>query len=133
MQSAASFGCRLAAAAAAVLLAACASTDYHYSQLLGERYHRATIDTYPVMVVRVDGRDTTRRPALVEPGRHDISVQGPPGGSGGFGEVRTITMEVAPCTRYYLVAVKPQSLASDFTVRVDHQEPVSGCTPPPKA
>ena len=133
MQSAASFGCRLAAAAAAVLLAACASTDYHYSQLLGERYHRATIDTYPVMVVRVDGRDTTRRPALVEPGRHDISVQGPPGGSGGLGEVRTITMEVAPCTRYYLVAVKPQSLASDFTVRVDHQEPVSGCTPPPKA
>ena len=133
MQFAASFGCRLATAGAAVLLAGCASTDYHYSQLLGERYHRATIDTYPVMVVRVDGRDTTRRPALVEPGRHDISVQGPPGGSGGFGEVRTITMDVAPCTRYYLVAVKPQSLASDFTVRVDHQEPVSGCTPPPKA
>ena len=129
MQSAASAGRRLAAAAV-VLLAACASTDYHYSQLLGDRYHRAQIDTYPVTVVRIDGRDTTRRPALVEPGRRDISVQGPPGGSGGFGEVRTISMDIAPCTRYYLVAVKSQTLASDFSVRVDHQEPVSGCTRP---
>jgi hypothetical protein len=98
--------------------------------LLGQRYHRAAIDTYPVSVVRIDGKDTTRRPALVEPGRRDVSVQGPPGGAGGLGEVRTISMDVAPCTRYYLVAVKSQTLASDFAVRVDHQEPVSGCTPP---
>jgi hypothetical protein len=120
----------LAAAGLAVVLSGCASTDYHYSQLFGERYHRTPIDTYPVTVVRVDGRDTTRRPALVEPGRRDVSVQGPPGGSGGIGEVRTISMDVAPCTRYYLVAVKSQTLASDFSVKVDHQEPVSGCTPP---
>ena len=117
-------------AVAGITLAGCASTDYHYSQLLGDRYHRTTIDTYPVTVVRIDGRDTTRRPALVEPGRRDISVQGPPGGVGGIGEVRTISMDVAPCTRYYLVAVKSQTLASDFAVRVDHQEPVSGCTAP---
>jgi hypothetical protein len=117
---------------AALWLAGCASTGYHYSQLLGEKYHRASIDTYPVTVVRVDGKDTTRRPTLVEPGRRDVTVQGPPGGSGGFGEVRTIVLDVAPCTRYYLVAVKSQVLASDFSIRVDHQEPVSGCTPPAK-
>lgn len=115
---------------AAVLLTGCASTDYHYSQLLGERYHRTPIDTYALTVVRVDGQATMRRTALVEPGRRDISVQGPPGGAGGVGDVRTISMDVAPCTRYYLVAVKAQALASDFSVRVDHQERVSGCTAP---
>ena len=131
MQSAASVLSRSTVAAAVMVLGACATTDYHYSQLLGERYYRATIDTYPVSVVRVDGRDNTRRPALVDPGVREVSVQGPPGGSGGFGDVQTISLSVAPCTRYYLVAVKTQRLASDFTVRVDHQEPVSGCSPPP--
>jgi hypothetical protein len=119
-----------AAALVAIALTGCASTDYHYSQLLGNRYYRAPIDTYPVSVVRVDGKDNTRSPALVDPGVREVSVQGPPGGAGGFGEVRTISLSVAPCTRYYLVAVKSQTLASDFTVRVEHQEPVAGCTPP---
>ena len=64
MHSLASSACRLALPAA-LWLAGCASTGYHYSQLLGEKYHRASIDTYPVTVVLVDGKDTTRRPTLV--------------------------------------------------------------------
>jgi hypothetical protein len=67
--------------------------------------------------------------ALVDAGPRQITVQGPPGGTGGVGETRTFPLDVAPCTRYYLVAVKSNRLAHDFTVRVDHQEPVSGCTP----
>ncbi|MGZ5238132.1 MAG: hypothetical protein ACXWCV_17620 [Caldimonas sp.] len=137
---------RLAAGlGAAFLLASCASTDYHYSQLSGMRYNRVPIDTYPVSIVRVDGKDTLigplshiraegkdgyQRPySLVDPGMRQVTVQGPPGGAGGIGENRTVSLEIAPCTRYYLVAVKTTPLASDFTVRVDHQEPVSGCTP----
>jgi hypothetical protein len=135
-----------AALAAACAFAACASTDYHYSQLSGTRYHRVPIDTYPVSIVRVDGKDTLfgpltkiraesrdayQRPySLVDPGMRQVTVQGPPGGAGGVGETRTIPLEVAPCTRYYLVAVKSNTLASDFSVRVDYQEPVAGCTPP---
>jgi hypothetical protein len=130
--------------AATGLLAACASTDYHYSQLSGTRYFRVPIDTYPVSIVRVDGKDVLQgsllrvvdrsdpyqRPvSLVDAGPRQITVQGPPGGTGGVGETRTFPLEVAPCTRYYLVAVKSNALASDFTVRVDYQEPVSGCTP----
>ena len=131
--------------AATGLLAACASTDYHYSQLSGTRYYRVPIDTYPVSIVRVDGQDVLQgslrrvvvdradsyqRPfSLVDAGLRQITVQGPPGGAGGVGETRTVPLEIAPCTRYYLVAVKTNALASDFTVRVDHQEPVSGCTP----
>ena len=130
--------------AASAVVAACASTDYHYSQLSGSRYYRVPIDTYPVSIVRVDGKDVMAGPlrrvadlsdpyqrpvSLVDPGLRQVTVQGPPGGTGGIGETRTVPLEIAPCTRYYLVAVKSNPLAIDFTVRVDHQEPVSGCTP----
>ena len=114
---------------AASLLAGCAS-DYHYSQLSGKRHFRVPIDTYPVSIVRVDGKDNTFRPALVDPGVRQVTVQGPPGGSGGIGLERTIALNVEPCTRYFLVAVKTNRLAADFTVRVDYQEQVGGCTPP---
>jgi hypothetical protein len=125
--------CRTAAALGIVALAACASTDYHYSQLYGTRYQRAPIDTYPVTIVRVDGKDTPFRPVLVDPGLRKIAVQGPPGAAAHLGEEREISLDVRPCTRYYLVAVRPNRLASDFTVRVDYEEPVGGCTPPPRS
>ena len=118
------------AIAAITALAACASTDYHYSQLVGKRYFRAPIDTYDVSIVRVDGKDTLLRPVLVDPGLRKVVVQGPPGGARGTGLEREIALDVRPCTRYYLVAVRQNRLASDFDVRVDYQEPVGGCTPP---
>jgi hypothetical protein len=125
--------CRNAAVLGVVALAACASTDYHYSQLYGTRYQRAPIDTYPVTIVRVDGKDTPFQPVLVDPGLRKIAVQGPPGGAFHLGEEREISLDVRPCTRYYLVAVRPNRLASDFTVRIDYEEPVGGCTPPARS
>ena len=116
-----------------VTLAACASTDYHYSQISGNRYHRAPIDTYDVIIIRVDGKDTLQRPALVDPGLRKIVVQGPPGGAARLGEQREIALDVRPCTRYYLVAHRVNKLASDFDVRVDYEEPVGGCTPPARS
>ncbi len=118
------------AVAATAALAACASTDYHYSQLVGKRYFRAPIDTYDVSILRVDGKDTVFRPVLVDPGLRKITVQGPPGGALVPGLEREISLVVRPCTRYYLVAVRPNRLGSDFDVRVDYEEPVGGCTPP---
>ena len=134
-----------AAVAAAALSAGCASLDGSYAQLSGARYFQTSLDTYPVSILLVDEKPvingaagavvdnrTTPAPvnfALVDPGRREVKVQGPPGGAGDRGETRTVTLDVAPCTRYYLVAVKSNRLASDFTVRVDHQEPVSGCSP----
>src|SRR5215203_147679 len=124
---------RAVALAAVGLLAACASTDYHYSQLYGKRYNRAPIDTYDVTIIRVDGKDTLQRPALVDPGLRKVVVQGPPGGASRLGEQREIALEVRPCTRYYLVAVKPNRLSLDFDIRVDYEEPVGGCTPPARS
>ena len=95
--------CRAAAIVGIAVLAACASTDYHYSQL------SAVIDA-----------------ALGK----NLVVQGPPGGALHLGEQREISLDVRPCTRYYLVAVRANKLASDFDVRIDYEEPVGGCTPP---
>jgi hypothetical protein len=135
----------VAIVAAACSLASCASTGYHYSQLTGSRYNQTPLDTYPVSILRVDDKDVMNgtvglvyadrstpspsRFALVDAGPRQITVQGPPGGVGGSGETLTFPLDVAPCTRYYLVAVKSNRLATDFSVRVDYQEPVSGCTP----
>ena len=126
-----SFSLPTVAVLAACAFAACASTDYHFSQLYGNRYFKAPIDTYPVLIVRADGKDNVFKAALVDPGLRQVTVQGPPGGAGGVGNEKTLAVEVAPCTRYYLVAVKQNKLDSEFAVRVDYQEPVSGCTPPP--
>jgi len=124
---------RVAAIAAALGLAACASNDYHYSQVVGKRWNRAPIDTYDVTILSVDGKDTPYREVLVDPGVRKIVVQGPPGGTRSFGDQREISLDVRPCTRYYLVAVRPNRLASDFEIRVDYEEPLGGCTPPPRS
>ncbi|HKW83107.1 MAG TPA: hypothetical protein VJN68_05070 [Burkholderiaceae bacterium] len=119
-----------AALASAALMAGCAGGGYHYSQLDGHRYFRSSIDTHPVQIVRVDGTDSVFSPVPVEPGMRKVTVQGPPTPTSRYGDERTIELNVAPCTRYYLVAVKGNRLSNDFTVKVDYQEPVGGCTPP---
>ncbi|MBL8304583.1 MAG: hypothetical protein JNM26_17670 [Ideonella sp.] len=114
----------------AVMAAGCA-TPYHHSQLVGARYFQVPIHTYPVAVVRVDDASTPLHgPVLVEPGLRRVVVQTGPSLVRSLGEQRVIELQVAPCTRYYLVADKVNSLATDFVPRVDPQEPVPGCTAP---
>ena len=98
-----------------------------YSQVTGERYFRSQIDTYDLKVVAVDGAYPQREPALVEPGMRQITVRAAPTPVQASGTEKTVPLDVKPCTRYYLVAVKPTRLATDFEVRVDHQIPVPNC------
>jgi hypothetical protein len=108
-------------------LAACAGLPPGYGQIYGQRYFKAPIDTYAVQIIRVDNRDTTDNPTYVDPGLRKITVQGPPDGAHRLGEQRSIELQVAPCTRYYLVAQKANRLMTDFTVKVDYQEAIGGC------
>jgi hypothetical protein len=116
--------------ACAVGLSACAALPAGYGQIYGSRFFKVPIDTYPVLIARIDDRDTADNPVFVDPGPRHITVQGPPDGASRFGQLRAIDLNVAPCTRYYLVAVKPNRLSSDFTVKVDHEEPIGGCSVP---
>jgi hypothetical protein len=123
-----SFARIAATVASAAALTACAGLPPGYGQIDGHRYFRASIDTYPVLIARIDERDTTDSPVFVDPGPRRVTVQGPPDGVSRIGQLRTIDLNVAPCTRYYLVAVKPNRLSSDFSVKVDYQEPIGGCS-----
>lgn len=127
IRSAAAF----ALAAGALVLAGCATTDYHFSQLLGTRYFKTNIDTYPVTILSVDDRSWVgAQPIPVDPGLRQVTMQGPPT-TVDVKETRTLALDVKPCTRYYIVAVKANPLDNDFTPRIDFEEPVAGCTPPP--
>ena len=113
----------------AVLLAGCA-TSTATSQLLGERYFLTNIDTYALDIASVDGVSSTLSPQFVEPGTRRLVLRGPPGGAG-FSAVESFTLEVKPCTRYYIVAVKANPLDTQFTPRVDYAMPLgSSCRAP---
>jgi hypothetical protein len=114
----------IALVASAAALAGCTTP---YSQLYGTRYYRAPIDTYPVTVVAVDGSHYLRQPVQVEPGTRRVTVQGPPTAAQRPAPEKTITLDVKPCTRYYLVAQKSNRLTSDFDVKIDYEEPIPGC------
>jgi hypothetical protein len=115
----------LLAAAVPLAIAGCATPTFSYID--GNRYHRAEMNTYSVVVLDVDGVSYTRNPVMVDPGRKEIRVQGPPAPGFSFGEARTMTVDVKPCTRYYLKAVKKTSIDHDFVPMVDYEEPISGC------
>jgi len=111
-----------------VIVQGCA-TSPATSQLLGERYFVTHIDTYPVVIASIDGSSSTISPRFVEPGLRRLVLQGPPGGAG-FGAVEPFMLDVKPCTRYYIVAVKANPLDTHFTPRVDFEQPLgSSCRP----
>ena len=121
---------RASALALVAVLSGCAGMPRPFAQLDGHRYHLTPIDTYAVKVVRVDGHDEVFSPVFIEPGLRKVTVQGPPSATSAIGQERSIDLNVAPCIRYYLVAVKPNRLMADFSVKVDYEEPIGGCSAP---
>jgi len=117
---------KLASAVALLALAGCATTPFSYID--GNRYFLTELRSSSVLVLDVDGRSDTRNPVMVDPGLRVVRVQGPAPSGFNFGEVRSITIDVKPCTRYYLKAVRQNSLHLDFVPEVDYVEPIAGCT-----
>ncbi len=117
---------KLAGIAAIVTLAGCATAPFSYID--GNRYYKAELNSYSVIVLDIDGRSRLVNPIPVDPGQHVIRVQGPAAAGFTYGETRALTLDVKPCTRYYLKAVKKNSLDQDFEPQVDYVEPISGCT-----
>ena len=64
----------------------------------------------------------------VEPGPRVLVLQGPPGGAG-FSALEPFELEVKPCMRYYIVALKLSPLDSNFKPQVDFMQPLAGCSP----
>ena len=117
---------KLAIIAAVAAIAGCTTTPFAYID--GNKYFRTEMFSYSVLVLDINGRSDIRNPIPVEPGLKVIRVQGPPAGGFIQGEIRALTLDVKPCTRYYLKAVKENQLQQDFVTQVDYQEPIAGCT-----
>ena len=115
---------RLTVAAVALAAAGCAT---NFSYIDGNRYFRTGLNTHSVIVLDIDGKSHIRNPVMVEPGVRVVRVQGPAAPGFRFGQDRTITIDVKPCTRYYLKAVTPNAISPEFTPMVDYEEPISGC------
>ncbi len=113
--------------AVAALMSGCA-TSFDGSYLIGERYYRTNIDTQPVIILGVDNWDTTQRRVLVEPGEHVIRLQAMPV-PGAPQETASFKLDVKPCFTYYIVAVRENRIAAEFTPKVDYAQPLAGCDP----
>jgi hypothetical protein len=115
---------RLMVAAVALAATGCAK---NFAYIDGNRYFQAEMNTHSVIVLDIDGQSYVRNPVMVEPGKRVIRVQGPAAPGFRFGQDRTLTLDVKPCTRYYLKAVTPNAISQEFTPMVDFEEPISGC------
>ena len=102
------------------------ATGPGFSQLVGERYFLTRLDTHPVIIISVDGRSSILSTQYVEPGLRLMVLQGPPGGAG-ISALETFELQVKPCMRYYIVAVKTSPLDSNFKPQVDFMQPLAGC------
>lgn len=115
---------RLTVSAIALAATGCAT---NFSYIDGNRFFKAELNTHSVIVLDIDGKSQIRNPVMVEPGVRVVRVQGPAAPGFRFGQDRTLTLDVKPCTRYYLKAVTPNAISQEFTPMVDFEEPISGC------
>lgn len=114
----------------AAALVGCATSE-PFSYIQGERWLKAELNTFDVTVISVGEKDYIQRgydqPIRIDPGVQQVVVQGPPVGGFRHGAQRSFTLDVKPCTRYWLEARKTNSLAQDFEPRVNYAEPIAGC------
>jgi hypothetical protein len=62
---------------------------------------------------------------LVTPGPHRIEFVA----LSNYHAMRTLEIDVAPCTRYWFQAYKENRLMADFIPQVNYIEPIPGCHP----
>jgi len=106
----------------------CATYNPTWSEISGNRYTRTTINRAPALIEKVDGNSAyASYPIKVEPGRHEIEMQGITTGWPGGTDLHTMTMTLEPCKRYYLNAqfVAPRQPRWDPVV--DYVEDIAGC------
>jgi hypothetical protein len=113
---------------AVVALTSGCATSFDGSYLIGDRWFKTKLDTQPAIILGVDDWDTTERRVLVEPGVHTIRLQGMPV-PGAPQETASFKLDVKPCFTYYIVAVRENPIAAEFTPRVDYAQPLAGCNP----
>ena len=120
---------KLIAVSLAVLTGGCAMYGPTWSEISGQQYYdRTTLNRRPAIIERVDGVAAfAQYPIKVEPGRHEIVMQGPtlrwPGGTA----LHTMTLDLEPCKRYYLNAQFDNPIQPNWTPVLSYVETIAGC------
>ena len=125
----------LLAGALALTLSSCATWGPTWAEVSGARYYNRTeLHTAPTVVNSIDGQNPGPtidygRTYKLTPGRHTLVLGAPAisnGWVGGTGP-QTLTLDVQPCQRAYIVAKYPNPLGRDWIPQVDYVEPIAGC------
>jgi hypothetical protein len=125
------FGLMLASVAALATIEGCA-TSKPFSYLDSERWSRVEINTYDTTIVSVDGTTYPYRSRImVDPGRHHIVFQTVSAAGFTYSPQKALDIDIQPCVRYWFEAKRANALEQDFEPRVNHTEPIPGCTGPP--
>jgi hypothetical protein len=112
------------------LLASCASGPYSdpYSIVVTDTARQADPHLRQVIVNRVDDRSITDNRAVVPPGHHRVVLDLPAHAGFHTATQRTLELDLAPCTRYYVMARLDTPISQDWTPVVKYSEPIGECS-----
>ncbi len=114
----------------AVILASCQTIAPSWSEVSGARLSMAIADRRPVVIVEIDGESATRHGKVrLAPGRHQLVVESLRHGSFPGGRQERLTLDLAPCKRYYINAQYRDPGQPRFEAVVDEVEAIAGCRP----
>ena len=98
-----------------------------WSEISGDRYTRTNINRAPALIEKVDGYSAyASYPIKLDPGAHEIVLQGASRWPGGA-PLRTMTLNLEPCKRYYLNAQFDAPGQPRWEPVVDYVEDIAGC------
>jgi hypothetical protein len=125
----------LTATALALALSSCATWGPSWSEVTGSTaYSRTQIDTAPTLVNAIDGGNPGPRVGYyggykIEPGKHTFELQAAPLSAGWRGgtELQNLTLDVAPCKRYFIVGKYENRLGMQWQPQISYVEDIAGC------
>ena len=114
-----------------LLLAGCQTWGPTWSEVSGYRYPNAAAYQFrrPAIVEHVDSQGAfVTDPIKVEPGTHRVELSAPVPGWRGGSDIKVMTVEMAPCKRYYINAQFENNVSIDWKPVVDYVDTIAGCT-----
>ena len=125
----------LSVAAIALALSSCATWGPSWSEVNGSReYAKTDLDTAPTLVNAIDGGNPGPRVGYyggykLEPGKHTLELQAAPLSRGWRGgtDLQNLTLDIAPCKRYFIVGKYDNRLGMQWKPEVSYVEDIAGC------
>jgi hypothetical protein len=98
-----------------------------WSEISGARYNVTIMNRRPAVIEQIDGYSSyATYPIKIEPGHHELVVGGPAPGWPGPNLVN-LSLDAAPCKRYYINAQFNSPIQQEFQPVIDYVEDIAGC------